>query len=113
MTPGPAITEPFTGGQNLAHWPLHLEVVLVSGANQYRVKPLMFVSTEAPSILAAFTRLLGIAAPAPVPVVPGVPELPELPHPVAISAAAARLTGTSHLLPMQLSPFLAWSPRYE
>jgi len=103
VTPGPAVTGPFTGGQNLAHWPLHLEVVVVSGTNQYSVKPLESVSTVVLPIFAVFKTFADDAADEwePPPEVPVPPlEVLELPHPVAISAAAARLTGTSHLLPI-------------
>jgi hypothetical protein len=34
-----ALTGPFMGGQKEAHDPLHFDVVLVSGANQYSTKP--------------------------------------------------------------------------
>jgi hypothetical protein len=38
MTPA-AVTGPLTGGQLAAHVPLHFDVVDVSGANEYSVKP--------------------------------------------------------------------------
>src|SRR6516162_10824916 len=45
---------PVTGGQYPAHTPLQADLVAVSGANQYRVKPLELVSTVTPPILAVF-----------------------------------------------------------
>jgi hypothetical protein len=33
------VTGPFTGGQKVAHDPVHLDAVAVSGPNQYTVKP--------------------------------------------------------------------------
>lgn len=95
VTPAPAVAGPGKGGQNWAQVPVHFDIVLVSGTNQYRVKPLELVSTVAPPILVVFSALPDDDDP-PLP----EPVVPELPHPVAISAAAARLTGTSHLLPI-------------
>jgi hypothetical protein len=57
VTPDPAVAGPFTGGQNVAHWPLHLDVVEVSRANQYSVKPLALVSTVTPPIVVVFSAL--------------------------------------------------------
>jgi hypothetical protein len=48
VTPEPAVAGPDTGGQYVAHEPVHFEVVEVSGANQYKVRPLAFVSTTFP-----------------------------------------------------------------
>src|ERR1700738_5702128 len=45
VTPGPAVAGPVTGGQKVAHDPVHFEVVEVSGTNQYTVRPLELVST--------------------------------------------------------------------
>ena len=75
--------------------------MLVSGTNQYSVNPLALVSTVAPPIMAVFTTLDAVLPDPALPPLPDpvlVPELLELPHPVAISAAAASPTGTSHLL---------------
>ncbi len=41
---------PFTGGQKLAHDPVRLDAVVVSGPNQYTVNPVALVSTVAPMI---------------------------------------------------------------
>ena len=54
VTPGPAVAGPVTGGQNPAHEPLQLDLVAVSGTNQYSVKPLALVSTVTPPMFAVF-----------------------------------------------------------
>jgi hypothetical protein len=46
-----------TGGQIVAHEPLQFDLVLVSGANQYKVKPLALVSTVVPLMLAVLSAL--------------------------------------------------------
>ena len=56
-----AVAGPFTGGQFCAHVPLQLDLVGVSGANEYSVNPLALVSTVAPPIVAVF-RLPAVAA---------------------------------------------------
>jgi len=48
VTPDPAVAGPLTGGQKVAHDPVHFDVVEVSGTNQYKVSPLAFVSTTFP-----------------------------------------------------------------
>src|SRR5215469_11184211 len=90
-----AVTGPLSGGQNEAHDPLQLDLVLVSGPNQYSAKPFEFVSTVAPPIFAVETVFPECAAglPPPEPLDP-----PELPHPTAISAAATSPAGASHTL---------------
>ena len=60
VTPG-AVAGPLTGGQLVAQVPLQLDVVGVSGAKEYSVKPLALVSTVAPPIVAVF-RLPAAAA---------------------------------------------------
>ena len=60
---GPAMTGLVTGGQIWAQLPLHLDAVPVSGANMYKVKPLVLVSTVAPSIVVAFSALADEAEP--------------------------------------------------
>ena len=62
VTPAPAVAGPFTGGQYAAHEPLQFDVVGVSGANQYSVKPLALVRTVAPPIVVVFSALLLAAA---------------------------------------------------
>ena len=54
VTPA-AVTVLVTGGQFCAHVPLHFDVVGVSGANEYSVKPVLLVSTVTPAIVAVFT----------------------------------------------------------
>src|SRR5215472_3200649 len=98
VTPAPAVAGPVTGGQNVAHEPLHFEAVAVSGTNQYKAKPLALVTTVAPPILAVFSALPPAAgaleAGAALETVPpeGV-ELDELPQ-AAITNAAASPAGT-------------------
>lgn len=109
VTPAPAVAGPFTGGQNVAHEPVHFDVVAVSGTNQYKVKPLALVTTVAPPILAVFSALLPAAgaleAGAGLEAAP--PELVELQ--AAIIKAAARPAGTSHALFITYPPSpLTW-----
>ena len=82
---------PFTGGQKVAQLPVHFDVVAVSGANQYKVKPLALVRTVAPPIVAVFSADPEAAwADALVPVVAVVPvELDVLPHAAIKRAVAA------------------------
>src|SRR5580693_8669191 len=97
VTPDPAVTGPLTGGQKVAHDPVHLEVVEVSGANQYSVLPLELVTTAVPLMVVMFTVLplpLDAAAllpPAAGAVVAGVldDELAELAHADSARATAA------------------------
>jgi hypothetical protein len=80
---------------------LHFDVVLVSGTNQYKVKPLESVSTIVPPIVLEFTVFEAVPDWVLVlvpPDVAGVVVLLALPHPAAINAAAASPAGTSHLL---------------
>ena len=60
VTPA-AVAGPVTGGQFCAHVPLQLDLVGVSGANEYSGKPLALVRTVAPPIVAVF-RLPAVAA---------------------------------------------------
>lgn len=62
VTPGPAVAAPVTGGQILAQAPLQFDVVAVSGANQYRVKPSALVTTVAPLTCAVFSAPPAAAA---------------------------------------------------
>src|SRR5215831_820072 len=95
VTPAPAVAGPFIGGQYVAHEPLHFDVVEVSGANQYSVRPLALVRTVAPPILVVFSALALLAAGA-LEVLPEV-ELVELPQ-AAIRSVAASPAGASHVL---------------
>src|SRR5690348_17147081 len=100
VTPAPAVAGPVTGGQNVAHEPLHFDVAAVSGTNQYKVKPLPLVTTVAPPILAVFSALppaagaleAGVALEA----APPEPAEPDEPPQAAITKAAASPAGTSH-----------------
>jgi hypothetical protein len=97
-----------TGGQNVAHEPLQFDVVEVSGANQYRVKPWALVSTVTPPIVVVFSALL-LDAGAPEAAAAGgvlLVELVELPHAAIIKAAAASPAGASHVLFITCSPNL-------
>src|SRR6516165_4102947 len=86
-----AVTGPLTGGQTVAHFPLHFEVVDVSGEKEYSVKPLALVSTIALPILAVFT----LTAPAagslpPEEAAEGVPDELQAARATAAAADAAR-----------------------
>src|SRR4029077_221309 len=91
-----AVAGPFTGGQICAHVPLQLDVVDVSGANEYSVKPLALVSTVAPPIVAVF-RLPAVAAAGLLVLVlppPLVEDVPDELH-AASTAAAAAMAGSA------------------
>src|SRR5208283_5222358 len=103
VTPGPLVAGPFTGGQYVAHAPLQFDLVAVSGANEYSVKPLALVSTVTPPMVAvdrAVPDELALAeAAAEVPAADGLLELwgvvDELPHAAAISATATSPKGAN------------------
>src|SRR5271165_3081932 len=96
VIPAPAVTGPLTGGQICAQLPLQLDLVAVSGANQYKVKPPAFVSTVAPLIVAVFNAVPDDAWPAGV--LAALLELPEeLPHAAVISVTAAIRPATRYL----------------
>jgi hypothetical protein len=96
VTPDPAVAGPLTGGQDVAHDPLHLEVLEVSGANQYKVNPWALASTLTPPMVVVFS-VLPLAACVPEFAAGGVLlielELPQAP----IIEAAASPAGASHL----------------
>ena len=106
VTPAPAVAGPFIGGQYVAHDPLQLDLVAVSGANEYSVKPLALASTLVPPIVVAFRALPDAAAgeAAELDELLGwlagllVPDGDELPHAAATRAIPARPAGTNHLL---------------
>jgi hypothetical protein len=77
-----------TGGQTVAQDPVHLDVVEVSGANQYKVKPAELVSTWVPPIVVVFNAVPDEAPAADV-------ELDELAQAVTASTAAARLAAVN------------------
>src|SRR2546423_13386792 len=90
------VAGPFTGGQFCAHVPLQLDVVEVSGANEYSVKPLALVSTVEPPIWAVFRPPAAAAACAllPPPDEAGVPDELHAATTAAAAAAASRATST-------------------
>jgi len=101
VTPAPAVAGPCTGGQYVAHDPLQFDLVDVSGTNQYKVRPMAFVSTATPPIVVVFRAALLEAVPdadGADELLAGADELAEVAgfvdddelHPAARSAAAAR-----------------------
>ena len=91
---------PVTGGQFCAHVPLQLDLVGVSGANEYSVKPLALVSTVAPPIVAVF-RLPAVAAAGLLVLVlllpPLVEDVPDELHAASTAAAAATASSASSI----------------
>jgi hypothetical protein len=116
VTPAPAVTGPFTGGQYVAQVPVHFEVVDVSGANQYSVNPAALVTTVVPPIVVVFSAdpvaAADVAAPAGLDVTApagldaaapaGVGD--ELLHPAASSASTAS-PATPAYLPNMKAPY--------
>jgi hypothetical protein len=98
LTPD-AVAGPFTGGQNCAHAPLQLDLVGVSGANEYSVNPLALVSTVAPPIVVVFRLPVVTAAGVLVPVLPLPPaeDVPDEPHAARTAAAAATASTASSI----------------
>jgi hypothetical protein len=102
VTPAPAVAGPFTGGQYVAHDPLQLDLVAVSGTNQYSVKPLALVTTATPPIFAVFRAVLDEPGPgeetalADDPPAPAMLAAVELPHAAAARATAASPAGAHH-----------------
>ena len=92
VTPGPAVAGPFTGGQEVAQDPVHVEVVEVSVLAQYTVKPLASVTTGVPLMVMVIRVVPAeLEAEADAEVV-GLLLVPELPHAETASAAAVRPT---------------------
>src|ERR1700738_2764647 len=114
VTPGPAVAGPVTGGQKVAHDPVHFEVVEVSGTNQYTVRPLELVSTcWLPMVLAVSVLppwagadeadAAALVAPA-AGALPGAAELLlELPHADTASARAAS-PAAPHIFRIRIFP---------
>jgi hypothetical protein len=102
VTPGPAVAGPLAGGQTWAQLPLQFDLVLVSGTNQYRVKPLALVSTVTPFICVVFKAEPEAAGLEDVPLVTPEPG-DELPHPAASNAAAANTIAAGNLFRIDLS----------
>jgi hypothetical protein len=115
VTPGPAAGLPVTGGQYRAQVPEQFDLVEVSGANQYKVKPLELVSTCLPPIVLAASlvpdedELPPAAAedelpPAAAGVPPALDELlAELPQAATVRAMAAR-PAAPHIFRITKSP---------
>jgi hypothetical protein len=107
VTPAPAVAGPFTGGQYVAHDPLQLDLVAVSGSNEYTVKPLALASTFVPLIVVAFRAELE-EVPGEAAALDGLLALLDVlllavgedPHAAAIRATPARPAGTNHRLCM-------------
>jgi hypothetical protein len=97
VTPA-AVADPVTGGQFCAHAPLHLDVVDVSGANEYSVNPLAVVSTVTPPIVAVFrlpAAAAGLLVLVPLPLAEEVAD--EL-HAARTAAAAATASSADSIL---------------
>ena len=62
LTADPVLEGAFTGGQLVAHAPLHTDLVDASGVNEESVKPLEFVSTVTPPTFAVFKPAVAAAA---------------------------------------------------
>src|SRR5690349_17925928 len=92
-----AVAGPVTGGQFCAHVPLQWDLVDVSGAKEYSVKPLLLVSTVAPPIVVVF-RLPAVAAAGVLvlvlPLPPLAEDVPDELH-AASTAAVAATAGTA------------------
>jgi hypothetical protein len=102
VTPAPAVAGPVTGGQIWAQLPLQFDLVLVSGTNQYRVKPLALVSTVTPLICVVFKAEPEEAGLEDAPLVPPEPG-DELPHAAASNAAATNTIAAGNLFRIDLS----------
>jgi hypothetical protein len=99
-----AVVAGFTGGQLVAHAPLHTDLADVSGANEYRVKPRALVSTVTLPTFAVFSPTAAADADAEADgavvalddeLLP-LAEVPDDPHAArAIAAAAAAGTTSS------------------
>src|ERR1700745_522982 len=85
-----AVAVPLTGGQFCAHVPLQLDLVAVSGANEYSVNPLALVSAASPRIVVVFGLPAVVATGLLVLVLPPVEEeVPDELHAASTAAAAA------------------------
>jgi hypothetical protein len=127
VTPDPAVAGPVTGGQIWAQAPVHFDVVAVSGANEYKVKPLALASTVAPLTCSVFNAPLAAAEPDPAEPDPAEPDaaglaaeagalvgaaLPledELEHAAALSATAVVPAATSMVMRIRMDISFAYS----
>ena len=94
------MTGPLTGGQKVAHWPEHFDLVWVSMAYHYKVMPLESTTTCWLPMVFSVTVLPPAAAlllPPAAGVLAAVPELlPELPQADTVKASAAK-PATPHI----------------
>src|SRR5580704_6787568 len=114
VTPA-AVTGPVTGGQFCAHVPLHFDVVGVSGANEYSVKPLLLVSTVMLAIVAVFTVLAAAATLLVLLVLPPEDggEAPDELHATSAAAAGKASSISGRAGPLLIRDALPPPPRPE
>jgi hypothetical protein len=115
VTPDPAVAGPVTGGQIWAQAPVHFDTVAVSGANEYKMKPLALASTVAPLTCAVFSAPPAAAEPDPAEPDPAgldaeagalvgaaLPLEDELEHAAALSATAVVPAATSKVIRIRI-----------
>jgi hypothetical protein len=115
VTPDPAVAGPVTGGQIWAQAPVHFDTVAVSGANEYKMKPLALASTVAPPTCAVCSAPLAAAVPDPAGldaagldagagalVGAALPLEDELEHAAALSATAVAPAATSTVIRIRM-----------
>jgi hypothetical protein len=120
VTPDPAVAGPGAGGQIWAQAPVHFDTVAVSGANEYKVKPLALASTVAPLTCSVFSAPPAAAEPDPAEPDPAglgaagldaeagalvgaaLPLEDELEHAAALSATAAVPAATSMVIRIRM-----------
>jgi hypothetical protein len=115
VTPDPAVAGPVTGGQIWAQAPVHFDTVAVSGANEYKMKPLALASTVAPPTCAVCSAPLAAAVPDPAEpdaagldagagalVGAALPLEDELEHAAALSATAVAPAATSMVIRIRM-----------
>jgi len=120
VTPDPAVAGPATGGQIWAQAPVHFDTVAVSGANEYKMKPLALASTVAPPTCAVCSAPLAAAVPDPAEpdpagldaagldagagalVAAALPLEDELEHAAALSATAVAPAATSMVIRIRI-----------
>jgi len=115
VTPDPGVAGPVVGGQIWAQAPVHFDTVAVSGANEYKMKPLALASTVAPLTCAVFSAPLAAAEPDPAEPDPAgldaeagalvgaaLPLEDELEHAAALSATAVAPAATSMVIRIRM-----------
>jgi hypothetical protein len=110
-----AVAVGFTGGQFVAHAPLHTDLADVSGANEYRVRPWALVSTVTLPTFAVFSPIAAVAAEADAEADGAVvalddellalAEVPDDPHAARAAVATAAAGTTSSIRRRRIS---AW-----